>query len=495
MPKTDITNATVKKAKGDSKPGVKRHEITDARQRGLEIRVGARAAVWSFRWEKAGKSSRIELGGIDEWDITKAREIAAEAATAVRSGITPDDEWMRQQRIKRGKLTESFAPEPVQVLTWDWDEAVAKYLVEAQRTKRLKTLNSYRNLLKTPELQRFHGRAVATITLKDMTLAIADVHSRGVESQAEHVASVIRPMWTFLSHLTKQDESGVTDRRLMEYLEAPPRSRSITRRKVTKYAPPLHEVGRMLAIARSGVFEAKIGAGIELLLFTVARVNAVAGAYAEDFGAINDTEGLWSMPPSHRKTAENRGEQGDHIVPLPAPAWTVVQRMLDLNDDGDSNPHLFRGFRPKRKGGPVNAMADSNLQHNMMYSPGIVMTPHDMRRAFNTIGAKKWRWTLQQCKTILDHNEGRASDDVTVINYLWSGLHEKWDMMRLWCQLLNEAAAEELARDERLSDVKWLNSHIVTQRDLHKNKIRPVVSLAKPPRTTETSPKTSPKFW
>lgn len=494
MPKIDITNSTVKKAKADAKPGVKRHEITDARQRGLEIRVGARAAVWSYRWEKAGRSNRLELGGIDEWDITKAREIAAEAATAVRSGITPDDEWMRQQRIKRGRLTEILVPEPVAVLTWDWDEAITAYLAEVERTKKPRTLVDYRNMLKTPELGKFTGRAVSTITLKEMLSAVADVHSRGVERHAEHLASVIRPMWKFLSHLTRQDKSGVIDRRLMEYLEAPPRSRSVTRRKKAKYAPPIHEVGRMLVIARSGVFEPTIAASMELLLFSVQRVNAVATAYAEDFKSIGDNriDGLWSMPPTHRKTAESRGDEADHIVPLPRQAWAAVQRMLDINDDQDPNPFLFRGLRPKRKGDVVGSMAASNIQHGMLYSPGITMTPHDMRRAFTTIGADQWRWTLKQCKTILDHLEGNESGDVTVINYLWNGQHEKWDMMRLWCDLLEEAAVEALAFDQRLGDLDWLKAHIVAQRDLHKHKIRPGISLAKPPQIAGTSPLTSP---
>ena len=51
-----------------------------ARQRGLEVWVGARAALWSYRWERDGKGKPVKLGGIDEWDITQTREIAGEAA-------------------------------------------------------------------------------------------------------------------------------------------------------------------------------------------------------------------------------------------------------------------------------------------------------------------------------------------------------------------------------------------------------------------------------
>lgn len=481
MPKIDITNKTIAKARQDAKPGATRYEITDARQRGLEIRVAARGASWSYRWQSAGKSNRLDMGALDEWGIAEAREIAGEAAIAVRSGEAPDAEWMRRQRIKRGRLTESFEPVEQPVLTWDWDEAVTEYLAEVERTLKPRTLTDYTDMLATPELARFKGRAVASITLKEMSEAIADIHARGVQREAEHVASVVRPMWKkFLGRLDQQDKSGVTDRRLMEYLEAPPRSRSTERRKKAKYAPPLHEVGRMLVIARSGVFEPRIGAAMELLLFTAQRVTAVATAFSEDFTSIGDhTEGLWSMPPSHRKTAESRGDEADHIVPLPAPAWAAVQRMLDANDDGSNGQYLFRGLRPRRAGDLVTSIAPSNLQHGMMYSPGITMRPHDMRRAFTTIGADRWEWTLEQCKTILDHNEGRASDDVTVINYLWKGTHAKWGMMRQWCQLLQEAAAEALVHDDRLADLDWIKRHVVARREEHKTGKRKGVSLQK----------------
>src|SRR5690606_28370581 len=145
-------------------------------------------------------------------------------------------------------------------------------------------------------------------------------------------------------------------------------------------------------------------AALELILFTAQRVTALTTAHQLDFKPTGDgTVGLWSMPPSRRKTAETRGDEADHIVPLPAPAWTAVDRMLELTDDGNTNPHLFRGIRPRRAGDEIMSIAPSNLQHAMMYSPGIQMRPHDVRRAFTAIGSERWDWTLPMVKTILDH--------------------------------------------------------------------------------------------
>ncbi|MEO5807007.1 Arm DNA-binding domain-containing protein [Devosia sp.] len=483
MPAVTITQQTIVSAKAAARPGVQQSEITDIKSEGLRLRVGARGVRWQLRFKIAGKGYRLDLGGVDDWSITEARDLCLEAQRVIRACIRrPDDAWLHEQRIRLSKIV---APATLQEdtrlsLRWRWENGVSEYLKEVERTLKPRTLIDYRNMLGTPEMQRFAQRPIAAITLKEMTAAVGDVHRRGVERHAEHLASVIRPMWRYMAHLDIQEKSGVTDRKMMAELEAPTRSRSTSRRKKKKYSPPLHEVARMLIIARAGVFHPTISTAIELLLFTAQRVTAVATAWTEDFIGISDySEGLWSMPPAHRKTAESRGDEADHIVPLPSSIWSAVERMRDLNDDGSTNPHLFRGLRSRRKGDTIGAIAPSNIQHAMMYSPGIRMRPHDVRRAMTTISADLWGWELADVKTILDHNEGRASDDVTVMNYLWQGTHKKWPKMRAWCELLEKAATEELARDPRLGDITWLKRHIVTERDAHKKGVRRPVSLVK----------------
>lgn len=481
MPKIVITAQSIAKAKAAAIPGAKQSELTDARAEGLCIRIGARGARWGLRFQLDGKQSRLDLGGIDDWSIAEARDIAAEAQRIMRSGLQrPDADWVHAQRIRLGKIEAPAAPEldPRLTLKWSFDDAKREFLDEVLRTRKPRTWEDYRSVLRTPELDRFAGKPLAAITLKQMSACIADIHRRGVERHAEHVASVIRPMWKWCGHLNRQDVSGLGSPRIMQDLEAPPRSRRVAPKK--KYAPPLHEVGRMLAIARAGVFHPVISAGIELVILTAQRVNAVATAEKAHFVGIGDySEGLWRMPPQHRKTAEKRGDEADHIVPLPPAAWAVVERMMEMHDDGDANPYLLRGQRPRRAGDTVGAIAPSGIQHAMMYSPGIAMTPHDMRRAFTTIGGTQFEWSLAQAKTILDHNEGRESGDITVLNYLWQGTHAKWPMMRNWVDLVEQAAVEAVEFDKRLQDVDWLKRYVVAERDAHKNGKRPPVSLTK----------------
>jgi hypothetical protein len=489
MPSTNITQQTIASAKATARPGAPQSEITDSRAEGLRLRIGARGVRWQYRCKIRGENLRLDLGSVDEWSIAEARDVAGRAQDLVRAGLRrPDADWLFEQRVRLGKVDAPATPQadPRLSLKWSFDGGKKHYLAHVMATKKSRTFEDYKSVLGTPELERFKGRPLASITLKEMSKAIGDIHARGVQRHAEHVASVVRPMWKWCGHLNNQDDSGLDSPRVMQDLQAPERTKAAVKKK--KYVPPFHELGRMLVIARAGVFHPVIAAGMELLLLTSQRVNAVVTAEKSHFVGVGDyTEGLWRMPPAHRKTAEKRGDEADHVVPLPPSAWRVVERMMDLHDDGDENPFLFRGQRPRRAGQSIGSIASSGVQHGMMYSPGITMTPHDVRRGFTKTAGARFKWTLEKCKTILDHNEGRASDDVTVLNYLWDGTHEKWPMMREWCDALEEAAADALQFDARLTDQDWLKRFIVAERDAHKHGVRPAVSLVKGAKIVEAA--------
>src|SRR5690606_36394269 len=131
----------------------------------------------------------------------------------------------------------------VVVKSWDWVTARDEYLAEVERVNKRKTFVDYRNRLRNPaELARLEGRQVATITLDDATIAVADIHSRGVESQAEHVAAIISAFFTWLAKPARRKDTGVEKGRMSD-LEAPPRTLLTKATVKKKYAPPMHEVG------------------------------------------------------------------------------------------------------------------------------------------------------------------------------------------------------------------------------------------------------------
>lgn len=458
MPVLDINARTVAKAVADAKPGAKQSEISDSRARGLKLRIGAQGASWQYRYERLGKGVRFDLGSVHDWSIAEARELASDAAAHRRMGGMIDAVWLEAQLVKRGRKAEVLVP----VQSWDWATARDLYLADVERGNKRKTFVDYRNRLKNPpELTRFLGRQVATVTLDEAARAVADIHARGVESQAEHVAANISAFFTWLAKPGRRDLTGVEKGRMAD-LEAPPRTLVSRAAVKKKYAPPLHEVGRIMAIARSGALEEQIGLAMQLLCYTVQRVTFIVHAEAEamQYAADNST-GVWIMDPFNRKTALRRDDTTNHVVPLPPAAWRVVERSMEIVGDGK---FLFPGMHPNREGVIPPTMSESAVQHNLSYLPGIAATPHDLRRSFSHYGQDKFRWKKEGTALILDHNEGHSSDDTTVRNYLHDGSGEKWEIMRKWCGWVDEATEEAIQFDKRLLDVEWLRATIIRNR-------------------------------
>lgn len=471
MPSTDITQKTVAKAKGDAKPGNPRYEITDTRARGLRLRVGPQGVIWQFRYKRDTKTHRVLIGDVDEWTIAEARQIASDAAAKLRAQYGLGDDFMHHQRIKHAKIfyTAPSPPDDRQLLKWSLETSIKNYLAEVERALKPATYADYRRMLGTPELKPFLKLPVATIRRQDLAGVVAAVHHRGVERHAEHLASVLRPLWTFLERDDLIRKTGVTPGE-MKTLSAPRRSRVGTgEKRKAKYLPSMLEVGRILAIARSGAFNPVTSAALELLVFTCQRITPIAAAERVEFRYLGKGEGLWSMPAQHRKTALKRGDLSDHAIPLPAPAWSAIKTQLD-ND----TPYAFPAARPRRKGDEAGAMASSNLSHALRYMPGMSATPHDLRRAFGTHGENQFKWKKEGSKLILDHNEGVTSGDVTAVSYdLDQSLDEKWPIMRSWAAWVEEWAAQAVKQDRRLADHGWLKSEVQRARDADKKKAAP----------------------
>lgn len=472
-----ITNATIASAKSKARPGAAQEEILDSRAEGLRLRIGARGVRWQIRMRHAGASIRLDLGDVDEWGIAEARAVAIDAKRLSRSGTLPDDVWVDRQRVTAGKKD---APAPiVQPGLWTWEDGKREYLAEVERTKRPATLRDYRNMLGTPELARFDGKAVAGVGLEDLATVVEDVHRRGVERHAEHLASVLRPMWTFLGSPTKRALSGVKPG-VMRELTAPQRSRQAdgSAKRKAKYVPSMLEIGRIVAIARSGAVHPIAGAAVEMAVFTAQRRMQIVLALRDRFEPISDTEGLWSVPSAHRKTAERRGDESDHVVPLPPAAWSAADRAVKwcyAQDDDRlaSSRRVYPQLRPRKSTDvldDLSHMSADTLSHTLSYFPGCKATPHDLRRAFGTHVEHDLGFKRSDTKTILDHLEGEASGDVTGASYaLHDGSHFKWPIARAWADHIEKHVALAVEADPRLADAQWLTRQIQIAQDIAKN--------------------------
>ena len=331
MPSLLLTPDLVAKLAAECLPGMKKpRDVIDRGCVGLALRLRPRGPTWSFKMVKNGEEKRIRLGTPAMLSLSQARAIAAAARRDVdnRVGVFDGERWLHQQYAELG-LVEPPAPEktgkerdPELVAGWErglddmrywtWEQACEAYLAEVKRTRRHDTWIDYRNILRSKDLVSLHETRVRHITRQQLSVIVADILMSGRERQAEHVASVLRPLWNYLSGDAVRHRSGVEQP--MTGLKAPERSSGTKARANGKvpgaFIAPAKEVGFLVAASRAGAVEKGLAVAMELLVMTGQRRRPIASALVADFVPWVETPGwgagrwglLTARPPTAART-------------------------------------------------------------------------------------------------------------------------------------------------------------------------------------------------
>lgn len=436
---------------------------------GLQLRAQPTGARWTVRARLHDKQRRWDIGGVSDGDedraglasLPSARARAMRVKEMCRKNLNPDAvvrEFTTGLSIARQEALAAKKEPP----SWPYETAKDKFLAHTLDKKRLDTHRDYRGKLSAPELNRFNGRPVVSITRNQILMTVAAIHARGAETIAEGVLRVLKSMWTFLADGARQDETSVVPNLLLR-AKAPDRTRKeigdpnrINEEVERGDAPPEMDLGRALAIARAGVFPERISCGLQLLLASAQRRRTVLGANRWRFRTYVEAPGeqAWFIPPYFRKTGSKRGNRS-HLVPLVGWGAEAVRR-LDLLADGDNPGWLFPPHRPRSAAASSvpNNHADVGLLNDYLSAmPGISFSPHDVRYAFSTYGERDLGFRKSEAKLILDHMEGTEPDDVTGKFYSSDpSICRKREMMTLWAAWLEGWCAEAIAADPMLSD-------------------------------------------
>ena len=481
MPVT-ITQSTVTKALQDAVPGGRRYEVTDAKSRGLSLRVGPRGVYWSYRYQLDGKDQRLHLGDVGQWSIAEARGVAAKAGEMIWSRIgVPDEKWLdriRQQagKIEQATLTPIAATTSREVFYWTYEQAILKYLPALQGVLSQATISDYGYKLRTPELiDHFRKTPLPRIKRADMAKRIALIHGRA-QTHAANCVRAVSAFWSWLERDTQIGSSGVTPGE-MAALQAPPRQiyvigpagEEVALPRRGTYVPSMAEIGRVVAICRSGAIHPTIAAAIELTAFALQRRSTMAKARASAFSQAGEIgEGLWTIDPRDLKIKERKDgrPRPAHYVPLPRQAWAIVDRQLRAI--GPDQRWLFPQIRARRKGDILSWIDENTLSHTMSYMPGVNARPHDLRRGFGTHGERLLGMLRAETKAILDHASGEVStalitrpgargSDVTGRHYsLHDGTHRTWPVMRAWADAVEREAVEAAKTLPPVAELKRL---------------------------------------
>jgi len=468
----NITASTVSKAKSDAVPGGRRYDIVDAKSRGLSLRVSPTGVQWSLRFQINGSDKRLALGTVDMWTPAEARSLVdrAQAMLRDRMGI-PDDVWLDRMRQREGKIEKATgAAEPSHVarqrFKWTFSEGRQAFLDEVKRTRRPGTFDDYNQKLRSADLIELEQRPLPQITRQELSAILAAIARSGRESTAEGLQRVLGRFWNWLAEDGQSGDSGVQPG-IMTGLKAPER----TLREVAGddpwsdgYVPSLSEVGRVIAIARSGAVHQIVGAAIELACWTAQRRRSVSEARSADFEFISEEiGGLWHIPPI--STKGGRIKKRPHVIPLPRAAWSVIERVRAMPAKDPESPWLFPQIRAKAKGMTKSHINGSSITHSLGWMPEIEATPHDLRRAFATHGEARLGLLRADTQSILDHSEttgveivmkrGSLSRGVTGQHYaLHDGTHRTWSIMNAWAAALEPEIEKAIAALEPVEEIR-----------------------------------------
>jgi len=475
MPKTDITLKTVTKAKADAGPGAPRYDVTDARAAGLVLRVGARGVDWGWRGQSRGRSLRFDLGPVDEWTIAQAREMADDATRMVRSGRgAPDADWLHRWRVKLGKAAQVAMPhlDLRNSLKWTVARTRDDYLAAVKRIRREATHRDYKVVLEIPELRELDRRPIASVSVDELQGIVNAIHKSGRERRAEKCTTVLKLLWKWGAKPVQRNNTGLKPGVLFE-LEAPERTpRTIGADPAPgTYTPAMLEIGRIVAIARSGAMDPLISCAVELLVMTAQRRHTVVscGYYDIRPDKEDETIGYWAIPPAHRKTAAKRDDRNNHVVPLATSAWAAVRKAMTIGEEmllmqERKSEFLFPQIRPKRQGGLLTHINESTLTRALLIMPGVDASPHDIRRAFGTQLQDLREIPRKEVQKVLDHNEGIPSADVTRRYERLDRLNEKWPTIQAWAELVEKHVRKAIDDEPRLQDNVWLRAEIAKLR-------------------------------
>jgi integrase len=351
MPKR-LTVEMVRRLQSD---GVER-EIADARQPGLVLRVGRRSASFRYQWSvgPAGRQrkTRLVLGDAAELTLDDARVLARKAADLVTQGMIPDAGWVRFERVPVDKP--AVVSLDVSTSRWTFAEARSAFLAHIKANRKAGTFRDYSDYLNRPELGRLEHRPVDQITEEGLSMVCAVIHSSGREGTAEGLKRKLSSMWTFLQRQHNREKSGVRKR---IQLDVPDRTPG--KRRPRRFPLP-SEVRAVLRKARAGEYGIASAPHI-LLCLTGQRRGAVAAVSTDDV-----RDGIWHIPPLHRKTAAMRDDTRVHTLPWPDE--------LEMPPWGE---WVFKAKRKRIGKGAAPHVAGSTLTHALKDE---AWSSHDVRR-------------------------------------------------------------------------------------------------------------------
>jgi integrase len=372
MPAQPLTDVLIRSLKPPLKGRI---EITDARCRGLELRMTASGErSWAFRYrDRTGRVQRLTLGRYPDLGLADARARADAARRVALDGGNPAVE-KREARANADKLT--------------FEHLADRYLAEhARRFK--KSADADERHLKLHVRPKWGRRPYGEIKRRDVIELVEGLYGQGKAALAVRVKALVSKVFAFAISRDLVEANPASG--IGRIADLPPRERVLSNDEIR-----LAWVAAMLPpVSR------RVGLALRLVLATGQRPGEVAGMHLSELEHLDDANrALWRLPGSRAKNGR------EHVVPLsPLAVKIVTEAVAEDGEEGRSRGFVFPSPRGGRAG-PVSphalavAMArivkrldpavEESERHPLADAPGAGTwraespTPHDLRRTAAT---------------------------------------------------------------------------------------------------------------
>ena len=380
----------------------------------LQIAKGG-SKSWLFRYQLAGRSRELGLGGYPTVSLAGARQKASEARKLVKEGIDP----LAHRDASRAAAA----------------AAVEAAKVEAAKRKTFKEcaltyIADHEEGWKNPKLAKLWRSTLTTYAFPSIGDLPVDAVNVGM------VVDILRPIW--LEKVETADRvrmrienvidcaaangyrSGENPARLRGRLEHLLPDRGVAHKAGHHAALPYTEIGTFVAELRAR--EALSARGLELLILTATRTSEILNAEWPEFDLDGAT---WTIPASRMKVG------AEHRVPLSTRAVNILR---DLATERASDKWVFPGGKA---GKPLSNMAFLILIARMGRK-GI--TAHGFRTSFRVWSAEQTAFPNEVCEAALAHTIKNAAEAA----YRRTDLFEKRvKLMQAWADFCGTVQVEK----------------------------------------------------
>jgi integrase len=361
------------------KPREKRYDVTDARRRGLQLRVfPSGEKSFQFRYTLHGQTRRVTFGPYPSVTLAEAHFKHAEAERLLDNGKDPADLAKDSKRAEREAGTVAELA----------DEFMRRYVKPSRKRP-----EQMQQMLDANVLPHWRNKKAKDITARDVVLLLDKIVDRGSKVMANRVASAVSQMFKF------GVLRGIVSGSPCVALTRPGGREKNRERKLTEI-----ELNAFWEKLDTSDISPPIRAALRLLLVTGQRRGELARA---KWGDIDLDEGRWIIP------ADNSKNGRAHEVPLTKLAIDLFEQLKKLAPV--SNWVLPS---PTKDDEPIIDRSISRAVRNNEKHFGIAhFTPHDLRRTAASIMSMLGVPRLHVSK-VLNH-----TDDATTAIY---DRHDYW---------------------------------------------------------------------